>query len=383
MRITHLTWLLSGAGGGIPPVVFAVDGAQRALGHEVFVTGVEDPRSPPLGQAAVFRALGPLALGFAPGMLKSLADRNPKVIHLHGLFTWTSRVTLAAGKRVPAPVVVTPHGMLDPWALGQSRWKKRVFRALVEDANLAQAACLQALCEAEVAHFRRFGLRNPIAVVPNGVTIPEPVSAQAFVSRFPAVAGRRVLLFLGRIHPKKGLPNLIDAWRAVKRATKAARDWIVVVAGPDQLGHAAEVERRALECDLEADVLLIGPVHGVFKESVLSGASGFVLPSFSEGLPMAVLEAMARRIPVVITRECNLDVERIGAGVLADATVESIAHALEEFLAASDDDRRTMGDRGWQEIQSRYTWDRVARDLVAAYSFALGTGPRPSFVVES
>lgn len=379
MRIAHLSWLLSRNGGGIPPVVFAVVREQRALGHESAAIGVADP-SDAVGDAMTFRAIGPLALGLAPGMGNALAARAPDLLHLHGLFTWPSNVARTFGRRTNRPVIVSPHGMLEPWALANSAWKKRLFRLLIEDANLRGAACLHALCAAEAAQIRRLGFTNPIAVVPNGVELPIAASATTFVAAFPRARGRRIVLFLGRVHPKKGLPHLIDAWAQVKRDRRALDDWMLVIAGPDQRGHAAEVTRRVAERGLGDDIQVIGPLYGELKESALAAAAAFILPSFSEGFSIAILEAMARRLPVLVTRQCNVDVEACGAGLLADPDERSVAAQLHAFLDMSDVERSEMGSRGRREVEARYTWPRVARELLDAYEFVLGESSRPAFV---
>lgn len=381
MRAAHLTWLVSRRGGGIPPVVFAVAAAQRALGHEARVLGVADPAAPPLGESRTFPTRGPTSLGWAAGLGAALEAAPPELLHLHGLFTWPSVAARNFGRRTGRPVVVSPHGMLEPWALANSAWKKRLFRALVEDDNLRRAACLHALCEPEAAQFRRLGLVNPVAVVPNGVDLPDGTATPAaFLDQHPRARGRRLMLFLGRIHPKKGLPHLLDAWARVKRDRPALREWLLVVAGPDQLGHSAEVARRAADLGLGDDVEFTGPLYGDLKESALAAAAAFVLPSFSEGFSVAVLEAMARRLPVLVTRQCNLDVEALGAGLLAEPDAGSVARQLDAFLALSETGRREMGERGRRAVEARYTWPRVARNLLDAYGFVLGHNARPAFV---
>lgn len=380
-RVAHLTWLLSRNGGGIPPVVFALARAQRELGLAAAVAGVADPGAPPLAEATVSRAAGPRALGLAPGMAAALAALAPDLVHLHGLFTWPSQVARAFGRRTGRPVVVSPHGMLEPWALARSAWKKRLFRALVEDDNLRRAACLHALCAAEAESLRRLGLANPVAVVPNGVDLPGPADGgAAFRAAFPFAEGREVLLFLGRVHPKKGLAHLVDAWAEVRRERPPLREWILAVAGPDQLGHAAEIAGRAAARGVADDVRLVGPLHGALKESALAAAAAFVLPSHSEGLPVAALEAMAARLPVLVTRQCNLDVEAFGGGLLAEPDAASAARQLHALLDLPAADRRAMGERGRREVEARYTWPRVARDLAGVYGWLLGRGPRPACV---
>jgi poly(glycerol-phosphate) alpha-glucosyltransferase len=388
MRAGHLSWLLSSGGGGIPPAIFGLAAAQRGLGIDARVQGVADGSAPAANSRGVpheeFRALGPLGLGFAPGLEGRLRIDPPDLVHLHGLFTWPSHVARRWRRHTGRPVIVSPHGMLDPWALANSAWKKKLFSWLVEKDNLRGAACLHALCPPEVDNLRRLGLRNPVAILPNGVDLdqlPRPAPRAAFDRLFPRAAGRRLLLFMGRLHPKKGILRLLDAWATSKiDGVFAPEGWLLVVAGPDQLGHRAQIERRILALGLESDVLLTGPLSGDGKWMAFSAASGFVLPSSSEGFPVAVLEAMAYQLPVLLTRQCNIDAEALGAGLLCEPDAVSIANQLRIFLALRDEDRRSLGEKGRVAVEQRYSWRSIAPEMVEVYSWLLGAGRRPSCV---
>lgn len=384
MIAAHLTWLLSVRGGGIPPVVVSLAGSQRRLGADTRVLAIRDPRADAIADAVTVRAFGPLALGWAPRLALALKEATPDLVHLHGLFTLPSHAARVWGRRTRRPVVISPHGMLEPWALAHSAWKKRVFRWAIEDDNLRRAACVHALCVTEASNMRALGVTTPIAIVPNGVDPPQDQAkglASTFERRHPRTAGRHRLLFLGRIHPKKGLLNLITAWAAARKgAPEAASRWILVIAGPDQLGHRAEVTRRVRECLLERDVLFTGPLYGDAKEEALAAASAFILPSFSEGFSIAVLEAMSRQVPVLVTRQCNLDVEAFGGGILSDPTPDSLSRQLLTLFDLSDGERREMGVRASREVERRYTWRRIAADMMAVYGWVLGGNSAPASV---
>jgi poly(glycerol-phosphate) alpha-glucosyltransferase len=274
--------------------------------------------------------------------------------------------------------------MLEPWALANSAWKKRAFRWLVEEGNLRSSSCIHALCDQEARSIRALGFDNPIAVIPNGVGLPDISATRTraeFDKLFPEVRGRRVMLFLGRVHPKKGLPHLLDAWVNVARDPLHEVDgWVLVVAGPDQLGHVAQVEARSRALGIERDVVFTGPLYGDAKHAALAASDALVLPSFSEGLPMAVLEAMAWQVPVLITRQCNVDVEALGAGLLAEPTATSVGGMLCRFFELSQEERQALGASGRKAVEQHFTWPTVARRMCQVYEWSLGGGLRPDCV---
>jgi glycosyltransferase involved in cell wall biosynthesis len=171
-------------------------------------------------------------------------------------------------------------------------------------------------------------------------------------------------LFLGRIHPKKGLMLLLPAWARICRREE---DWELVIAGPDEGGHLEEVRARAVELGIEKRVTFTGVVQGDQKVRLLYSADLFVLPSYSEGLPMSVLESLACKVPVVATRESNVgDLMAGGAGWECDAAVDSIAEALERGVLASDSERADRGSTGRRAIEARYAWPSVVNELQRA-----------------
>ena len=384
MKLAHLTWLVSEAGGGIPPVARALVRAQASMGHSAELHGLlETAHNAEQYDARIKTSAiaGPVALGFSPSLGPNLEMFSPDVMQLHGLFTWPSQVARSWAARTGRPVVIAPHGMLEPWALQRSAWKKKLFWWAIENDNLRRAGCLHALNVQEADNFRRLGLRNPIAVVPNGVELPSVAPDPAeFGRRWPALAYRKVLLFLGRIHPKKGLPVLLDALSVLANDRFRQDGWILAVAGPDQLGHTAEVREQARRLGLERDVVFTGPLHGLEKSAAFAGACAFMLPSHSEGFSVAVLEAMSYGLPVVVTRQCNFDVAALAAGWVCEPERDSVARALRSLLECSDGERRRIGRRGRDAVAAGYTWDSAATRLVKMYEWLLGGGPKPSDV---
>ncbi|WP_245937211.1 glycosyltransferase [Thioalbus denitrificans] len=190
----------------------------------------------------------------------------------------------------------------------------------------------------------------------------------------------RVLLFLGRIHPKKGLANLLHAWAQELRASHG-RSWHLVVAGWDQNGNQAELEGLVEGLGIGSTVHFVGPQFEKQKLASLLRADAFVLPSFSEGLPMAVLEAWAHRLPVLMTSQCNLpEGFAADAAVPMEPNVESIRQGLGTLFEMSSDELAEMGSRGCALVEDRFTWPAVAAQMCSVYAWVLGQGPRPDCV---
>ena len=542
MRLAVLTSSISRNAGGL---FYSVRSLHKALAAEgvatrVFALGDQfteadiplwDPL--PLG---VHATLGPRSLGLSPSMGRELRGYGPDLVHVHGLWQGPSVASLQQWKATRRPYLISPRGMLDPWAYRHSRWKKRIAGALFEFRHLRSAACIHALCQSEADSIRAFGLRNPIAIIPNGVEMPEQIAKELSVVGGPLSVnadesqgaarkhirqqttdnGQRILLFLGRIHPKKGLVNALRAWAELSHSkfniqNSTFTNWQFVVSGWDQGGHEAELKRLCHElglafaetaaeemlsvvgCPLSArldgashtakhpcegpargssgarggdlpttdngqrttvfpslspdpcplsPVIFTGPVFGEAKDALLRSADAFILPSFSEGLPMAVLEAWAYGLPVLMTDHCNLpegfaanaalrigtDVESIAEGMrelmslpagvaggelsvvgcrLSEVLDEGAAHSPSSrqmnssrdersaSLRPTDNGQRTtdngpkttslvsMGRRGRALVERQFTWPQVAAQMKCVYDWVLGGGNAPECVTFS
>ncbi len=223
--------------------------------------------------------------------------------HLHALWMYNSLVISEWAQKRKRPYLITPNGMLDPWAVRNSGWKKRIAFALYERKCLHNAACIQVNSEAELDSVRAFGLRNPVCIIPNGIDLPESSErTQApppWAQQVPT--GNKVLLYLGRLHPKKGVVNLLNAWGQVI----ASDGWTLAIAGWDQLNHESELRKLAADLNL-GQVVFLGPQFGGAKSLCYQHCDAFILPSFSEGLPMTILESWSYSKPVLMTSACNL-----------------------------------------------------------------------------
>jgi len=294
------------------------------------------------------------------------------LIHDNGVWQTTNHVTAQVATRCQVPLIISPHGMLEPWALRHKSWKKKPAWRLYQHRDLQSARLLHATSAMEAESLRALGLRQPIAVIPNGVEAP-PLPDKPAPSEGP-----RTALFLSRVHPKKGLLNLVKAWSQVRPA-----GWRVVIAGPDEDGHRAEVQAAVRAAELAEAFTFAGTVEGRAKWDLYHQAEFFVLPTFSENFGMAVAEALACGVPVITTKNApwaELVSHRCGWWV--DAGVEPLARALEAATALSSAERREMGARGRQLVAGRYSWSKIATEMHAVYQWVLGSAGKPSCVEE-
>ena len=384
----HLTSWLSSAGGGIPPVIRALTAEYRQQHLDCVVAGLTDPTGaspafPSDWPVLAGRIAGPMAFGYSPELARQLRQhvRKDSVIHVHGLWMYPGWLARKLSEETGAVRMISPHGMLAPWALRNSRWKKQLAACAFEKRNLLMASCLHALCAAEAQDFRRHGLRNPVVIIPNGIDIPNSRKRKD-QSQEPAwkghiEKGRKILLYLGRIHPKKGLVNLLKAWAQIKRA-----EWMLVIAGWDQKNHQNELKKLASQLGLHSSVIFFGPQFDEAKSACYSECDAFVLPSFSEGLPMVVLEAWSHRKPVLMTPQCNLpEGFTAHAALRIEPKADSIVEGLRQLFEMSDNERQAVGQNGFALVKDHFTWPHIAFQMRSVHEWMLGGGPRPECVV--
>lgn len=303
--------------------------------------------------------------------------RQSDGLHIHGLWEEHCAVSASIAHSLDTPYIISAHGMLEDWAFRDKGFKKRIYSAVVERKNLSRAVCLRALTTGEVADYRRLGLSNPIAVIPNGVEAPVHIGAGPFLEHFPELKGKQIALYLGRFHHKKGLDVLCRAWSSLRGRYPDAQ---LVLAGHDAGAEAERIHAMVRELGLDHSVTFTGILRGELKWSALSAAGVFVLPSFSEGFSMAVLEALAMGVPPIITQACNFpEVKERSCGWVIDPEEQPLREALEEALSAPAEAMAEMAARGRELIRSRYTWESVGVQMAQVYQW-IGGGPVPDCI---
>jgi glycosyltransferase involved in cell wall biosynthesis len=381
MQILHVLQTLDPNYGGPPMVASRLAAAQAALGHRVSVLSYVAPsRADAVARATSAtpniaaveridldpeRGLAAIRARAARGRLARLtADAN--VVHIHGVWEPIVKAAADAARRNGTPYVIRPFGTLDPWCLAQKKWKKKVALALGYRRMLRDATCIHALNADEARFVEDLRLGTPIRVIPNGI-FPEEFSALpergSFYAEHPELEGAPYVLFLSRIHYKKGVDYLASAFSQLARKDPRIR---LVVAGPDE-GARESFEADVKAAGLSHRVHLTGPLLGRAKLAAFVDATCFCLPSRQEGFSVAITEALACGTPVVITEPCHFpEVAEAGAGEVVPLDADSVAAALTRVLE-NEGLRARMSAAGRSLVRERFTWPVIAKQTIEMY----------------
>lgn len=317
-----------------------------------------------------WKALG--RFGFSLELVRCLASVSDTcdVLHNHSLWSFPNMAAgIAVGGR-KAHLVTSPRGTLAPAARARSRMKKRVFKPLQWPA-ITRAHLLHATSEMEYADIREFGLRHPVVVIPNGIDIPQlPVDSGVN----PNASSRRRLLFLGRLHPIKGIELLLEAWQALQDFHP---DWDLAIAGKGDEAYVASLQELASRLKLQR-AEFIGPVYGDAKKRLYMASNLFVLPTFTENFGMAIAEAQAHALPVITTKDAPWSgLAPHQSGWWVERTHADIVAVLDEAMNLDPVALEQMGRRGRQWMISDFDWASVAQQMAAAYRWVVAGGAAP------
>ena len=374
MKILHVIRGLENSS-GTTHIVGPLAEEQAKLGHDVSVFFVEKTSAPPVvpdvslvrsDRFPVTMAKGHpgVSLPFARRMSKAVSDFD--VVHVHAIWNFPTWYAMRAASRARVPYMVAPQGSLEPWAVAAGSWRRRLYARYVEKPLIDRAARLQALTSAEAAQFRAFGLSAPAAIIPNGVTLDWLRRARVSPSeKLGLPTGTKILLFVSRLHPKKGVDILLKGF-----ADFAGRrsDVMLIIAGDDAgSGYGQELRDLAQSLALDDRCRFVGEVRGEEKAHLFASADAFALTSHSEGLPVAIVEAMASRLPVLATEGCNLpEIANADAGLIVAAEPNAVSNAL-LALFADEDRMQAQGRNGHRLVGDHFIWPEIARRILAVY----------------
>lgn len=289
-----------------------------------------------------------------------LKQKSIDILHVHGMWSPFLAVAAFAAHKAKIPVVISPHGCLEPWALQYKRSKKFLALKTYQGVILRNASSFVATARQELESIRKLKLLQPIAILPNGVDVG-PCSERDENKRV------KTILFLSRVHPIKGLCDLVHAWGKVRTP-----GWRIVIAGGDEEGYRAKVETLIAERGLQADFEFLGFVTGPSKQACFDTADIFVLPTYSENFGIVIAEALANELPVITTTGAPWqDLVTYNCGWWVPPGVDGVASALSEAVNLNAHELRTMGRRGRKLVLEKYSWETIGASALAVSNWLL------------
>lgn len=313
--------------------------------------------------------------GYSPNLYSILEEIDPDIIDIQGSWLYYSYAAYKYKRRHPqTKIVITPRGMLDRMKKSEMSLPKKIAYSLFEKKNFAGADAFDALCPQEVEGFKEFGITCPIALIPNGYNIPERIE------KIPH-NGKR-LLFISRIVPQKGVKQLIEAIHLLDQdEAMSFSEWEFRIGGWGPDNYMSELKNLVKVYNLENKVIFLGQVYGDNKDIELRSADAFILPSFSEGLPMAILEAISYRLPVIMTDGCNLpDIFEANGAIKVTTEPREIAAGIVKLTQMSLHDIDNMCNNGLEVVKEKYQWNIIAKNHVELYQWLLDRKSEPSFI---
>lgn len=306
---------------------------------------------------------------------------NYEMLHVHALFSYASTAAMAIAHLKNVPYIVTPHGLLCEWSLQQSRRKKQIYLKLIEQENLNRSVALHFTTQQEQQEVSSLGLQSPSFVLPLGLSPPSsiPDARNRLRQRFNIPANEPVILFLSRLHPKKGLDYLIPALSQLTH-----HRFTFILAGSGTPEYEGDINSRLVSTGLSDRAHFVGFVEGESKDLLLQGSDLFALTSHSENFGVAVLEALAVGLPVLVTPGVALAsvVRQNQLGYVPELDVSAIVSALERFFSHPQA-AKEMGDRARRLIFEKYAWDKIASQMQQIYTNILNQKPDSIFFTQN
>lgn len=364
MRVLHIVSSLSRKAGGPARSVQGLVSGLNAIDVDAWLMTMKPLGDPWVdGAKEKYRCANKTNwFGMQKAVERVIDELKPDIVHIHSIWQWTLHLAVRAARKKGVPYVLAPRGTIEEWSLSQKWLKKKLALVTYQGVDFDHAAAIHCTAESEVSQARKMWPHVPVILSPNAVNVPSKLPFRCL-----RADGVRRALFLGRFHYKKGLMNLIGAWAKVR-----PQGWKVELVGTDNDGYLKAVESRIAELGLKDDFIITGALMDDEKWAAYARADLFVLPTYSENFGIVVAEALWAGVPVITTKGTPWhELEGRGCGWWIDIGVDPLATALKEALSLSDENRKTMGERGRKLVEEKYTWDAVVKAMVKGYEAIL------------
>lgn len=359
MKILHVLPTRSKKYGGPVRVAEAIAKKMQLKGHHVEIFPKNDSTNGSLNKNTNY---WPGFIGLTE-MYQTI--KKVDIIHIHSLWTLPTSFAATFARRLNRPYIIRTCGMLNYLCVNKSYLKKKLYAFIWEDRNIKNASALHFLNRFEQEESIKYNL--PALISPNGVNIDDfdnLSDRNDLYQNYPQLKNKILVFFLGRLHPIKGLDILIPAFA---KAQDQVPSLYLIIAGPDEDGYQTAVEAMAEEANIEKAISIVGEIHGEEKRNFFSAADFFILPSYHEADSSAIKEALASRLPVIITENCHFpEVENKKAGIVVPSDVTALFEAI-KYMGIHTDKREEMGKNAYMMVNRYYRWDAIVDNLLNEY----------------
>ena len=329
-------------------LTFKPKGNQKMLFDDAFVTALP---------AGISR------LAYSQAYKRAVASFTGDIFHTHSFWLYPVHISSITARRRNTPCVIAPRGTFYPEALTYSKWKKRIFMQLWFKKDLQYATCLHATCKQELEHIRNFGLKNPVAVIPNPIII----SGETTIEKQP----KKQIGFIGRLHSIKNIETLIHAFDRAK-----TDEYELVIMGGGDTEYVQMLKNIS-----KKNIKFVGFLEGKAKDNIISDFSYIILPSHSENFGMVVPEALIKGIPVIASKGTPWEeLNTYHCGWWVDNDVDTLAATIETAINTPENERQQMGENGRRLVMENYSQEVVAKKMIQLYEWILKGGEKPDFV---
>lgn len=301
-----------------------------------------------------------------------IASKGFDIIQLQSIWSYSYHQIAKIARSLKIPYIITPRGMLEPWSLAQSKWKKMLAMLLYQKTDLQNASCIFTTADMEAKHVHDLGINVPCSVIPNGI------ETEGYPCRASKSKIKKQVLFLSRIHIKKGIELLLDAW---KRIHDIYPEWLLMIVGNGEEKYVNSLKSKIKDLELNGCVQISEPVFGTDKIAIYQSSSLFCLPSYSENFGMVVAEAMSCGVPVITTTNCPWNIlNETNTGWCIDLSIDNLEKTLREAISMDSDELYEKGQQSSKLVFENFNYKNVAKRTNELYKWIIEGGKTPEFV---